>query len=64
MTRPFSTVCDLTQSYAATGVGIRTYLPAKRAWLGAHTDARHVLIVPGPEDATERDGRHVTALLE
>lgn len=60
MTRERSTVCDLTQSYAAMGGGIRTYLHAKRAWLDAHTDARHVLIVPGPEDATERDGRHVT----
>ena len=54
------TLCDLTQSYAATGGGIRTYLHAKRAWLTAHTDVRHVLIVPGPEDAVERDGRHVT----
>ena len=55
----FSTVCDLTQSYAATGGGIRTHPHAKRAWLDAHTDARHVL-APGPGDATERDGRHVT----
>ena len=60
MTSRLPTVCDLTQSYAATGGGIRTHLHAKRAWLDAHTDARHVLIVPGPEDATERDGRHVT----
>ena len=54
------TLCDLTQSYAATGGGIRTYLHAKRAWLERHTDVRHVLIVPGPEDAVEREGRHVT----
>ena len=60
MTSRLPTVCDLTQSYAATGGGIRTYLHAKRAWLDAHTDARHVLIVPGPVDATEREGRHVT----
>lgn len=54
------TLCDLTQSYAATGGGIRTYLHAKRAWLDAHTSVRHVLIVPGPEDRVVREGRHVT----
>ncbi len=54
------TLCDLTQSYAAHGGGIRTYLHAKRDWLDRHTDVRHVLIVPGEEDAVERDGRHVT----
>ncbi len=60
MAESVSTVCDLTQSYAPTGGGIRTYLHAKRAWLDAHTDARHVLVVPGPDDASVRDGRHVT----
>ena len=53
-------LCDLTQSYAETGGGIRTYLHAKRAWLERHTEVRHVLIVPGAADAVEHEGRHVT----
>ncbi|MDT0633241.1 glycosyltransferase [Rubrivirga sp. S365] len=58
------TLCDLTQSYAATGGGIRTYVHAKRAWLDANTDVGHVLIVPGPEDAVEHEGRHVTHFVQ
>jgi len=54
------TLCDLTQSYASTGGGIRTYLTTKRGFLDQNTDHRHLLIVPGPEDKTTRDGRHIT----
>jgi alpha-1,6-mannosyltransferase len=50
-------ICDLTQSYAETGGGVRTYLHAKRDHLLEHTDHAYVLIVPGPEDATTREGR-------
>lgn len=53
-------ICDLTQSYAATGGGVRTYLHAKRSHLLDHTDHEHVLIVPGPEDETRSDGRSTT----
>jgi glycosyltransferase involved in cell wall biosynthesis len=53
-------VCDLTQSYAPTGGGIRTFLHAKRDYLLARTNAEHVLIVPGEKDAVERRGRSTT----
>jgi alpha-1,6-mannosyltransferase len=50
-------VCDVTQSYAPTGGGIRTFLHAKRDYLLARTNAEHVLIVPGEKDTVERRGR-------
>lgn len=53
-------ICDLTQSYAATGGGVRTYLHAKRQHLLEHTAHEHVLIVPGPHDDTEHHGRSTT----
>ncbi len=53
-------ICDLTQSYAETGGGVRTYLHAKRQYLLEHTDHEHVLIVPGPEDVRSEDGRATT----
>ncbi|MFW5951152.1 MAG: glycosyltransferase [Gemmatimonadota bacterium] len=53
-------ICDLTQSYANTGGGVRTYLHAKRRHLLDHTAHDHVLIVPGAEDARTRDGRSTT----
>lgn len=53
-------ICDLTQSYADTGGGVRTYLHAKRDYLVEHTDHEHVLIVPGPGDEKRTDGRSTT----
>lgn len=53
-------VCDLTQSYAETGGGVRTYLHAKRAHILERTAHAHVLIVPGPGDERIRDGRSTT----
>lgn len=53
-------ICDLTQSYAETGGGVRTYLHAKRDHILERTDDEHVLIVPGPEDARSRNGRSAT----
>lgn len=53
-------VCDLTQSYAEHGGGIRTYLHAKRDYLLARTADEHVLIVPGDEDRVQRRGRSTT----
>ncbi|MEM9617111.1 MAG: glycosyltransferase [Pseudomonadota bacterium] len=50
-------LCDVTQSYSAKGGGIRTYLSEKRRYILEHTNARHCLIVPGPEDRTTTDGR-------
>jgi alpha-1,6-mannosyltransferase len=50
-------ICDLTQSYAEHGGGIRTFLHAKRDYVLSRTGAEHVLIVPGPEDSTVHTGR-------
>ena len=54
--------CDLTQSWSAVGGGIGTYLRHKRRHILEHTDASHLLIVPGPRDETliEEDGRAIT----
>lgn len=48
-------ICALTQSYADTGGGVRTILQEQRAWCQAR-GIEHVLIVPGPQDSTARDG--------
>ena len=53
-------ICDLTQSYAETGGGVRTYLHAKRRYLLERTDHDHVLIVPGSDDDVRPDGRSTT----
>ena len=53
-------LCDLTQSYAANGGGIRTYLTEKRSFIDRHTPHTHLLIVPGAEDRASRQGRHIT----
>ena len=53
------TVCDLTHAYHETSGGIRTYVDAKRRYVLAHTEHRHVTVVPGPADAVRHDGRAV-----
>ncbi len=52
------TLCDLTQSFSASGGGIRTYLDEKRAFIDTHTPHHHVLIIPGKRDRTTHEGRH------
>ncbi|MEZ5892776.1 MAG: glycosyltransferase [Parvularculaceae bacterium] len=54
------TLCDLTQSYAARGGGVKTFLREKRRFILDRTDASHCLIVPGAEDRVTRDGRAIT----
>jgi len=54
------TVCDVTQSYAVRGGGVKTYLSEKRRFMLERTDASHVLIVPGEEDRIVREGRAIT----
>lgn len=54
------TICDVTQSYAAKGGGVKTYLVEKRKFLLEHTQAKHCLIVPGAEDRVIREGRSTT----
>lgn len=58
------TICDITQSYAAKGGGVRTYLAEKQRYLLENTDADHCLIIPGPEDRVTRDGRITTVEIE
>ncbi len=53
-------LCDLTQSYASTGGGIRTYLTEKRKYIDSRTPHTHLLIIPGETDRTYQDGRHIT----
>ncbi|HET7274937.1 MAG TPA: glycosyltransferase [Longimicrobiaceae bacterium] len=57
-------ICDLTQSYASTGGGVRTYIQAKRDQIVAKTDHEHLLIVPGPTDSVVREGRTVTCTIK
>jgi alpha-1,6-mannosyltransferase len=49
-------ICDLTQSYARTGGGVRTYVHAKRDFISQNPGSEHLLIVPGDRDAVHRDG--------
>ena len=49
-------ICDLTQFYSPVSGGVKRYLAEKTEYLRAHTDDRHVLIVPGEETARFEDG--------
>lgn len=60
MRSPALTICDVTQSYAVRGGGVKTFLTEKRKFLIENTEAQHVLIVPGDEDRVVRDGRATT----
>jgi alpha-1,6-mannosyltransferase len=53
-------LCALTQSYAATGGGVRTMIHAQRELFRTLPGAEHVLIVPGERDDCVRDGNLVT----
>jgi len=53
--------CDLTQSWSAVGGGVGTYLRRKRTHVLDNTPHRHLMILPGPEDRIEEDGRAITA---
>lgn len=56
-------VCDLTQAYAPTGGGVRTYVHAKRDFIARDGEAEHLLIVPGAEDRVIREGRLTTCMV-
>jgi alpha-1,6-mannosyltransferase len=47
---------DTTLFYSPTSGGVKRYLDAKHAWLGAHTSWEHTIVVPGPDDNVERGG--------
>jgi alpha-1,6-mannosyltransferase len=40
---------DATMFFAPQSGGVKRYLLAKQAWISAHTDIRHTLLVPAPQ---------------
>jgi len=57
-------LADLTHAHHPTSGGIRTYIRAKRDFLLDHTEHRHLLVAPGPEDARESGDRWETVRLK
>jgi len=59
-------ICDVTQFYSPVSGGVKRYLLEKIDYLRQFTEHEHVLIVPGPANTTEREGRftihHVRAM--
>jgi alpha-1,6-mannosyltransferase len=47
---------DTTLFYSPTSGGVKRYLAAKHAWLSAHTNWEHTLVVPGRTNHVERGG--------
>ena len=47
---------DTTLFYSPTSGGVKRYLSAKHAWLGAHTSWEHSIVVPGPDTQVSRGG--------
>ena len=60
---PERLICDVTQSWSEVGGGVGTYLRHKRRHLLGSTPHRHLLIVPGAEDAVIEEGRAITATI-
>ena len=56
---------DVTQSWSDVGGGVGTYLRHKRRHILERTANRHLMIVPGPRDAVEREegGRAITCFV-
>ncbi|PTX94774.1 glycosyltransferase family 1 protein [Verrucomicrobia bacterium LW23] len=53
-------ICDVTQFYSPVSGGVKRYVHEKRAYIEAHTQDEHWLIVPGAETrhtAEGKDGR-------
>lgn len=50
-------VCDVTQFYSPVSGGVKRYLSEKRDFIAQYTAHEHVLIVPGPANKTEKEGR-------
>lgn len=47
---------DTTLFYSPTSGGVKRYLTAKHAWLGAHTSWEHSIVVPGSRSQLTRGG--------
>ena len=50
-------ICDLTQFYSPVSGGVKRYVQEKIRYLHAHTDAAHLLIIPGERDTRTVEGR-------
>ena len=55
--------CDLTQSWSDVGGGVRTYLLHKRRHILEATPHRHLMIIPGSEDAVHEEDRAITVTI-
>lgn len=53
-------ICDVTQFYSPVSGGVKRYLTEKRDYIAQYTDHEHILIVPGPTNSIERNGRLTT----
>jgi alpha-1,6-mannosyltransferase len=50
-------ICDLTQFYSPVSGGVKRYISEKIAWMRrARPDDRHILIIPGEQNACRDDG--------
>lgn len=50
-------ICDLTQFYSPVSGGVKRYISEKIAWMRRERpDDRHVLIIPGEQNASRDDG--------
>src|SRR5579862_9267173 len=47
---------DTTLFFSPTSGGVKRYLTAKHAWLGANTSWQHSIVVPGSDNRIERGG--------
>ena len=66
MTKPSAAaqlICDVTQSWSEVGGGVGTYLRRKREHILTYTPHRHLLIIPGTEDAVAEEGRAITVTI-
>ncbi len=50
-------ICDVTQFYSPVSGGVKRYLSEKRRHVLEHTRDEHHLIVPGPSNRYDREGR-------
>jgi alpha-1,6-mannosyltransferase len=50
-------ICDVTQFYSPVSGGVKRYISEKRKHVLEHTRDEHHLIVPGPSNRYDREGR-------
>lgn len=50
-------ICDVTQFYSPKSGGIKRFLNEKRRYVQQSTQDEHYLIIPGPENSYQQEGR-------